>query len=178
MAQVSIKYTIIFHCKILQSWLKFGFLVWKQTIWQPWFLGQTKSLGRSADFWRELGHRRHAQLFLAGDLGPAAADHFGSGDDAIARSHKPGPLVGTLSTKDWLLSKVWLACIIFLCEKKMFKKTSMVQNETFVESVLTKGPGSGWNSFNKSHSFVESMTSKVWHQKCVYRWKSFYVYVG
>jgi hypothetical protein len=28
--------TIIFHCKTLQSLPKFGFLVWKQTIWQPW----------------------------------------------------------------------------------------------------------------------------------------------
>jgi hypothetical protein len=32
MDQVSIKYTIIFHYKALP---KFGFLVWKQTIWQP-----------------------------------------------------------------------------------------------------------------------------------------------
>jgi hypothetical protein len=36
MDQVSIKYTIIFHCKTLQNLPKFGFLVWKQTIWQPW----------------------------------------------------------------------------------------------------------------------------------------------
>jgi hypothetical protein len=35
MDQVSIKYTIIFHCKTLQILAKFGFLVWKQTIWQP-----------------------------------------------------------------------------------------------------------------------------------------------
>jgi hypothetical protein len=32
---VSIKYTNIFHCKTLQNFPKFGFLVWKQTIWQP-----------------------------------------------------------------------------------------------------------------------------------------------
>jgi hypothetical protein len=35
MDQVSLKYTIIFHCKTLQNLPKFGFLVWKQTIWQP-----------------------------------------------------------------------------------------------------------------------------------------------
>jgi nuclear transport factor 2 (NTF2) superfamily protein len=35
MDKVSIKYTIIFHCKTLQNLPKFGFLVWKQTIWQP-----------------------------------------------------------------------------------------------------------------------------------------------
>jgi hypothetical protein len=34
---VSIKYTNIFHCKTLQNLPKFGFLVCKQTIWQPWF---------------------------------------------------------------------------------------------------------------------------------------------
>jgi hypothetical protein len=34
--QVSIKYTVLFHCKTLQNLPKFGFLVWKQTIWQPW----------------------------------------------------------------------------------------------------------------------------------------------
>jgi hypothetical protein len=33
---VSIKYTNISHCKTLQNLPKFGFLVWKQTIWQPW----------------------------------------------------------------------------------------------------------------------------------------------
>jgi hypothetical protein len=36
MDQVSIEYTNISHCKILQNLPKFGFLVWKQTIWQPW----------------------------------------------------------------------------------------------------------------------------------------------
>jgi hypothetical protein len=34
--KVSIKYTNIFHCKTLQNLPRFGFLVWKQTIWQPW----------------------------------------------------------------------------------------------------------------------------------------------
>jgi hypothetical protein len=32
-----IKYTKIFHSKTLQNILKLGFLVWKQTIWQPCF---------------------------------------------------------------------------------------------------------------------------------------------
>jgi hypothetical protein len=32
----SIKYTLTFHGKTLQNLPKFGFLVWKQTIWQPW----------------------------------------------------------------------------------------------------------------------------------------------
>jgi hypothetical protein len=36
MDQVSIKYTNIFKCKTLQNLPKFGFLVCKQTIWQPW----------------------------------------------------------------------------------------------------------------------------------------------
>jgi hypothetical protein len=31
------KYTKIFHCKTLQNLPKLGFLVWKQTIWQPCF---------------------------------------------------------------------------------------------------------------------------------------------
>jgi hypothetical protein len=35
MNQVPIKYTNICHCKTLQNLPKFGFLVWKQTIWQP-----------------------------------------------------------------------------------------------------------------------------------------------
>jgi hypothetical protein len=36
MDQVAIKYTSILRCKTLQNLPKFGFLVWKQTIWQPW----------------------------------------------------------------------------------------------------------------------------------------------
>jgi hypothetical protein len=36
MDQVSIKYTNIFQFKTLQNLPKFGCLVWKQTIWQPW----------------------------------------------------------------------------------------------------------------------------------------------
>jgi hypothetical protein len=36
MDRVYIKYTIIFYCKTLQNLPKFGFLVGKQTIWQPW----------------------------------------------------------------------------------------------------------------------------------------------
>jgi hypothetical protein len=35
MDQMAIKYTRIFHCKKLKNLPKFGFLVWKQTIWQP-----------------------------------------------------------------------------------------------------------------------------------------------
>jgi hypothetical protein len=43
MDQVSIKYTNIFQCKTLQNLPKFGFLVWKHTIWQPWLgLGPTQ----------------------------------------------------------------------------------------------------------------------------------------
>jgi hypothetical protein len=47
--------------------------------------------------------------------------------------HKPGPLVGTLSTKDWLSSKVWLACIIFLCEKKNVYKFFWARLFRFLE---------------------------------------------
>jgi hypothetical protein len=35
--QMDIKCTSIFYCKTLQNLPKFGFLVWKYTIWQPWF---------------------------------------------------------------------------------------------------------------------------------------------
>jgi hypothetical protein len=31
-----IKYTKIFRSKTFQNLPKLGFLVWKQTIWQPW----------------------------------------------------------------------------------------------------------------------------------------------
>jgi hypothetical protein len=34
--QMVIKYNNIFHSKALQTLPKLGFLVWKQTIWQPW----------------------------------------------------------------------------------------------------------------------------------------------
>jgi hypothetical protein len=33
---MAIKYTSIFQSKVLQNLPKMGFLVWKQTIWQPW----------------------------------------------------------------------------------------------------------------------------------------------
>jgi hypothetical protein len=37
-----IKYTsIFFHCKTLQNLPKSGFLVWKYTIWQPWWSNPT-----------------------------------------------------------------------------------------------------------------------------------------
>jgi hypothetical protein len=39
MDQVFIKYTNTFHCKTLQHLPKVGFLVRKQTIWQPWTQG-------------------------------------------------------------------------------------------------------------------------------------------
>jgi hypothetical protein len=35
--RVAIKYVNIVQSKGLQNLPKFGFLVWKQTIWQPWF---------------------------------------------------------------------------------------------------------------------------------------------
>jgi hypothetical protein len=35
--QMVIKYINIFHSKTLQTLPKLGFLVWKQTIWQPCF---------------------------------------------------------------------------------------------------------------------------------------------
>jgi hypothetical protein len=43
MDQLSIKYTNIFHCKTLQNLPKFGFLVWRQTIWQPCFATEQNS---------------------------------------------------------------------------------------------------------------------------------------
>jgi hypothetical protein len=44
MDQVSIKYTII-----SQNLPKFGFLVWKQTIWQPWFKSLTTISGGNGE---------------------------------------------------------------------------------------------------------------------------------
>jgi hypothetical protein len=41
--QVTIKYTIIFHSKALKNLPKLGFLVWKQTIWQPCWRGEKNS---------------------------------------------------------------------------------------------------------------------------------------
>jgi hypothetical protein len=53
MDQVSIKYTYIFHCKTLQNLPKFGFLVWKQTIWQPWgWLRERELNGAEKLIWR------------------------------------------------------------------------------------------------------------------------------
>jgi hypothetical protein len=34
---MGMKYTNIFHSKALQNLPKVGFLVWKHTIWQPWW---------------------------------------------------------------------------------------------------------------------------------------------
>jgi hypothetical protein len=34
--QMCVKYTNALHCKTLQKLPKFGFLVWKYAIWQPW----------------------------------------------------------------------------------------------------------------------------------------------
>jgi hypothetical protein len=45
--QMCIKYTDIFHCKNLQKLLKFGFLVWKYTLWQPCIA----TLKKSEIFW-------------------------------------------------------------------------------------------------------------------------------
>jgi hypothetical protein len=35
--QMVLKYTKIFHCQTIQNIPKLGFLVRKQTIWQPWY---------------------------------------------------------------------------------------------------------------------------------------------
>jgi hypothetical protein len=34
--QRAVNYSNIFHCKTLQNLPNLGFLVWKETIWQPW----------------------------------------------------------------------------------------------------------------------------------------------
>jgi hypothetical protein len=44
MDQVSVKHTNVFHCRTLQNVPNFGFLVWKQTLWQPWLQLQHNSL--------------------------------------------------------------------------------------------------------------------------------------
>jgi hypothetical protein len=45
--QMAIKYTSIYYCKTLQNLSKLGFLVWKETVWQPWraLYRQQKDLG-------------------------------------------------------------------------------------------------------------------------------------
>jgi hypothetical protein len=58
---VSIKYTNIFQCKTLQNLPKFRLLVWKETIWQPWwpdeFVGKSPKIQPNPfllthNFWR------------------------------------------------------------------------------------------------------------------------------
>jgi hypothetical protein len=51
MDQVSISFTNIFHCKTLQNLPKFGFLVWKQTIWQPRLMCVGGGKSRNHIFW-------------------------------------------------------------------------------------------------------------------------------
>jgi hypothetical protein len=50
MDQVSMKYTIVFHCKTLQNLPKFGYFVLKQTIWQPWYDMTPFSLSQRVSF--------------------------------------------------------------------------------------------------------------------------------
>jgi hypothetical protein len=38
------KYINIFHCKTLQNLHKFGFMVWIQTVWQPWYPGANPTI--------------------------------------------------------------------------------------------------------------------------------------
>jgi hypothetical protein len=47
--QTAIKYVSIFQSEALEFFLKIGFLVWKQTIWQPWpFISNSLLLKRRA----------------------------------------------------------------------------------------------------------------------------------
>jgi hypothetical protein len=62
MDQVSIKYTNIFHCKTHQNFPKFGFLVWEQTIWQPYFVWQN-------DFFDNLSSSAESYLISNADQG-------------------------------------------------------------------------------------------------------------
>jgi hypothetical protein len=54
---MAIKYINIFQSKALQNLLKLGFLVWKQTIWQPWL--EEKYSGYLL---RSINHYRHSRL--------------------------------------------------------------------------------------------------------------------
>jgi hypothetical protein len=56
--QMTIKYTSIFHSKALQNLPKLGFLVWKQTIWQPWISWGTVACLHSASKIGTLSERR------------------------------------------------------------------------------------------------------------------------
>jgi hypothetical protein len=48
-----IKYAKIFHCKTLQNFPNLGFLVRKQTIWQPWSAVEKRGLTKlSGELWR------------------------------------------------------------------------------------------------------------------------------
>jgi hypothetical protein len=46
--QMIIEYSNIFHSKALQNLPEWGFLVWKQTIWQPWYKYPFKKAASSA----------------------------------------------------------------------------------------------------------------------------------
>jgi hypothetical protein len=59
MDQVSIKYTNIFHCKTLKNLPKFGFLVGKQTIWQPWVQAEVLFSFFVEPNWRETVSNKH-----------------------------------------------------------------------------------------------------------------------
>jgi hypothetical protein len=50
--QLAVKYTDIFHCKSLKNSTKLGFLVWKYSIWQPWFYGLDFKLSWTTGEWR------------------------------------------------------------------------------------------------------------------------------
>jgi hypothetical protein len=63
MDRMDIKYTNLFHCKTLQSLPKLGFLVWKQTIWHPWWRrSRTYVHTYLVDYgigWLQVTQRRH-----------------------------------------------------------------------------------------------------------------------
>jgi hypothetical protein len=75
MDQVSIKYTNIFQRTTVQNLPKFGFLVWKQTIWQPWSFRRALTQGGQmvnfqtkkpnlAKFWRVLEWKLYLYMYF------------------------------------------------------------------------------------------------------------------
>jgi hypothetical protein len=57
-------YTNIVRCKTLQNWPKLGFLVWKYTIWQPWWQHRESFGGKGGGGGHQMMDRSFGARFL------------------------------------------------------------------------------------------------------------------
>jgi hypothetical protein len=98
MDQVSIKYTNIFQSKILQNLPKFGFLVSKQTIWQPCFRPSGDQLSPREPFYSTISEALHAPL--PPDLPPRPSSLISSIDSSESSVDSPQvPVTGVMIWK-------------------------------------------------------------------------------